>query len=387
MQITLSVNGRFHSFDVARELARRGQLRRLITSYPFFVARRWEIPRARAVCLPGIELTKRVVNRWSPWPAELLCAPYDAMAARLLPEDSDLVESWSGSSLLTIRRARALGVTSVVKRSSAHIVVQSELLQEEHARWGVKGNAVPPFIIERELREYEEADYILTSSAFIARTFRERGVDRRKILCLPLAVDTSAFHPGSTPHRGFRLLFCGAASLQKGIPYLLQAFAALRLPDAELWLVGGIGDDVRPLLERFGGPWLRCLGPVPHQQLAEVYRACDALCLPSIQDGFGTVVTQAMACGLPVIVSENVGAADALDPSTGMVVPVRDVDALGRAIVALYDDPERRRAMGRRAAERVRGAGSWSAYVEALLGLYGSFRRAGPCDLAGGTTH
>ena len=380
MRITLSVNGRFHSFDVARELSRRQQLCRLITSYPGFVARRWGLPPSQVRALPAIELLKRVAIRVFDAPGELLCAPYDLLASHLVPEESELVETWSGSSLHTLARARALGAVSVLKRSSAHIVTQRELLQEEYRRWGMEDRTpIPAFIVERELREYDEADYVLTSSRFIARTFRDRGVPPHKVLCLPLAVDTSSFRAAQRDDRTFRVLFCGAASLRKGVPYLLKAFASLALPDAELWFVGGIAAELRPLFARLGGPNVRVLGSVPHGSLPAIYQQCDVLCLPSIEEGFGTVVTQAMACGLPVIVSENVGAADALAgaPDAGCIVPIRDARALADAILGLYEDRVRCRAMGQRAAAALRrgdGCGSWSDYAERLLALYRSLR-------------
>ncbi len=370
MNITLSVNGRFHAFDVAHELHRRGLLHTLITSYPKRHTRRWSIPDDRTVALPLIEVAKRVIERAFGGPAELLAAPFDALASRLIPRDSHVVETWSGSSLWTIERARSLGIPSVLKRSSAHITVQSELLVEEYARWGASGTPVPSFIIERELAEYESADYILASSSYIARTLLERGVPRAKVLTIPLAVDTRQFAPAPMSHEGFRVVFCGSATLQKGIPYLLQAMKRLAGRGVELWFVGSVSPEVRGLFDQFGGPWIRELGRVAHHELPSLYGQCDVLCLPSIQEGFGTVVAQAMACGLPVIVSENVGAADLVDAEVGTIVPIRDVDALERSIQRLLEDRETCRAMGRAAERRVRRGSSWSDYVDRLVEVY-----------------
>jgi glycosyltransferase involved in cell wall biosynthesis len=373
MNITLTVNGRLHTFDVARQLDAKGHLRRLITSYPKFSPRKWGISSDKIVSLPAIEVLKRAAIK-AGMPGELLCAPFDLCTAQLVPDDSDVVESWSGSSLHTIRRAKKLGIPSVLKRSSAHIQTQNELLLEEHARWGGAAEPIPTFIIRRELAEYQEADFILASSSFIARTLRERGVPASKVLCLPLGVDVAQFRPMPQPHDAFRVVFAGAASLRKGVQYLLQAMAGLDTSRIELWLVGSVAPEIRKLVDELGSGWVHLKGHFPQQELPKVYGQCDALCLPSIEEGFGTVVAQAMACELPVIVSENVGAADLVDETCGRVVKVRDVLGLRAAIGELLDDPERARQMGRAARARLQDGHSWSDYADRLVELYGTLK-------------
>jgi len=92
------------------------------------------------------------------------------------------------------------------------------------------------------------------------------------------------------------------------------------------------------------------------------------LVLPSLADGFGMVVPQAMACGLPVIVTENVGAADIVtDGVDGYVVPIRDVAALKEKIRYLYEDPAARQRMSAAAVKKAGRHLSWDVYGDRLV--------------------
>ena len=122
-------------------------------------------------------------------------------------------------------------------------------------------------------------------------------------------------------------------------------------------------------------PPVRLLGHVQPEALAAEYEEADALVLPSIHDPWGLVVNEAMAAGLPVVVSSAAGAADDLvtDGWNGFVVPPFDAAALTRALETLAADPGLRLEMGRHSAERI-GEGfepqHWAAgMAEAVLAV------------------
>jgi glycosyltransferase involved in cell wall biosynthesis len=169
----------------------------------------------------------------------------------------------------------------------------------------------------------------------------------------------------------FRVLFVGYLTLLKGFRHLLTAWERLKLPGAELYLRGGTGDrPCRCILEDFRRrvEFTQDLdyGPVPYHEFS-------VLVLPSISEGFGLVVPEAMAAGLPVIVTENVGASDCVrEGIDGFVIPPADPEALAERIETLYRDRERLAEMGRAARAR---AAEYShetfrrRYVEAVGGL------------------
>jgi len=112
---------------------------------------------------------------------------------------------------------------------------------------------------------------------------------------------------------------------------------------------------------------VRFIGRVHQGDLAAVYNQASVFVLASIANGFGMVVPQAMACGLPVIVTENVGAADIVtDGVDGFVIPIRDVDSLKEKLLLLYREAGLRSEMGAAAAAKARTALSWDGYGDRL---------------------
>ena len=383
MRVSVSSGGKFHAFRLAEQMARRGWLRQLLTTYfsPRRNARGLEIPRERVRTNLFPELLARIPNRvpglrrgpWFYWKGEW----FDRWASRQL-EPCDVLFGWSGFSLKTIRRARELGALTVLVRGSAHIVVQKQLLEDEMRSFGYQANLVDSRIVEKELREYELADFISVPSQFARRSFLEQGLAEGKLLVWPLGVDIAQFQPAETPSPPghFRVLYVGEMSLRKGVPYLLEAFRRAALPGAELLLAGGVARHFAPFMRRLP-PATRHLGIVRYPRLQELYRSASVFVLPSVEDGFGMVVPEAMASGLPVIVSANAGTADAVRPGVcGFIVPARDPHALAECLVRLHSDPDLRLRMGREARQRALeftwdhfGAAA-AADLEAIQGRY-----------------
>jgi glycosyltransferase involved in cell wall biosynthesis len=161
------------------------------------------------------------------------------------------------------------------------------------------------------------------------------------------------------------VLFVGEVGLRKGVAYLLAAFEALDAP-ATLRLVGPV--DKR-FVRAIGGlpDGVEAVGVKTGQALAAEFRDADVFVLPSVEDGYGVVTTEAMAAGLPAIVSSNCGSADAVrEGVNGYVVPVRDAMALRERLEALLSDADLRRRMGGAAASSVQGW-SWEESGEAHL--------------------
>lgn len=404
MNVTISVAGRHHAFDLARELDRRGHLRRLITSYPTFAVRRHGVPPERVASLWLHEAAKRL---WERWPSALrpavdmrgrLSAWFDRASARRIPEDTDVFVGWSGGCERGLERARELGSLAVVERGSAHVDEQREILSRESELQGVGVRLPHPDVAERERREYERADVISVPSRFAATSFLERGFDPDRVLRVPYGVDVDLFRPaedagsgdGEAPGRDptppardadaghdeagapFRVIYAGRMSLQKGVHYLLEAFDGLELPDAELWLLGRRRPEIDPWFRRYRGAY-RHFGHVPQHELPRYYRRGSVFVLNSVHDGFGMVILQAMACGLPVVATEHTGGPDVLrDGEDGFVIPVRDPDALAERLRWCHAHRQRCREMGRSARERVVRSFRWSDYGARIAEAYRS---------------
>jgi glycosyltransferase involved in cell wall biosynthesis len=138
-----------------------------------------------------------------------------------------------------------------------------------------------------------------------------------------------------------------------------------------LSIAGYVQEDLKRVLPRLPKEHVNFLGPISQTELVERMSRSHALVLPSIEDGFGLVMAEAMACGCPVISSTNTGGSDLYtDGVEGFIVPIRDAKAIEDRMQMLADDPNLRREMGAAALRRVHSMGGWAEYGdrwEALL--------------------
>jgi len=146
------------------------------------------------------------------------------------------------------------------------------------------------------------------------------------------------------------VIFAGQLTQRKGISYLFRAIEKIKGPDLELVLAGREAGS--PEAFEFYRHVYRHLGDLSQAELAEAFRSSDVLVLPSLIEGMGLVVLQAMACGVPVIVTAN-GPGDLVrDGIDGFVIPIRDADAIADRIEVLRADKDLREEMGKAARER-----------------------------------
>ncbi|MBM3887269.1 glycosyltransferase family 4 protein, partial [Candidatus Dependentiae bacterium] len=152
-----------------------------------------------------------------------------------------------------------------------------------------------------------------------------------------------------------------------------EAWRRLKLDPnkTELLLVGNLQKDVRLLLERQSLPaGVRIIPGVSRNELKKLYESAHAFVLPSIQDGFGMVLGEAMASGLPVIASTNTGAPDILqNESEGMIFPAGNAEALAHCILQLYKDPKLCLNMSIKGQERIKDF-TWQRYGDMTIKTY-----------------
>jgi glycosyltransferase involved in cell wall biosynthesis len=275
----------------------------------------------------------------------------------------DVVIGWSSFSLFTFRKSS--NKVKVLVRDSAHIETQFEILNREFEKEGL----VHPnrnWWIERELEEYELADAIFVLSKFAYNSFIKRGIPARKLHILPLGIDTTTFR--NTTERQIelplRVIYFGSISLRKGIPYLLDAFEKIPKDIANLTFIGNIEPSMHNRIKQ-----LKNYNIIPrqkHQQLKATLQNYDIFVLPSCEDGFATVVPQALGCGLYPIVTENVGSSDLLlNENIGKVVPAFSSDGIIDSITEIAGRLNWFN-QNRKALTGLHQSWSWARYDEAL---------------------
>ena len=169
-----------------------------------------------------------------------------------------------------------------------------------------------PAMAERKHLERELADVLVLCSELQREIYLAEGLPAERLRVVPLWVDTNFWHPTAerkqpTSDRPLRVLHAGAVSLTKGIPYLLEALDQVEGAGVETTFVGPLEADMKPFLKKLKSQ-VRCLAYCPRPQLRELYWSHDVLVMSSLGDSFGFVAVEAMACGLPVIVTDRCGA-------------------------------------------------------------------------------
>ena len=370
MRVVQTVFGKFHHFHLARQLHERKMLVGIFSSYPSRKLRDQQIPMDMVHTFPYVHMVQLVAGRYalsnglargelSWW----LALTLDAHVAGRLPE-CDVFVGISGSGLKTGRLAQKRGGKYICDRGSSHIRYTDELLTEEFKRWGQEFEGVYPKHIMREEQEYDQADLITVPSEFAHRSYVEMGVPAEKLRRVAYGADLSRFSKvADPPADSFEVLCVGQVSFQKGIPYLLDAFQNFRHPRKRLTMVGGVLPEMEKFLKTRKLDGVEFVGAVPHAQLKGLMSRSHVVVFPSINDGFGMVIGEAMACGCPVISSENCGGKDLIqDGHEGYVVPIRDAAAITERLERLAQDPGLRETMGARSLERVVSIGGWDTY-------------------------
>jgi glycosyltransferase involved in cell wall biosynthesis len=288
------------------------------------------IERNLARALPPLGRISPAARMWA------ASTTFDAAAARRLPGAEHLI-AFNGTALNQLERARELGYGSraLVSANShfAHLLRRHEQAFRQYPierPWATH-------LLARNLREYEQAEQIQVSSRYVWDSFIEQGVPESRLARFPLTPDPRFLPAGNaTRSPSFDIVYVGSLTVHKGVPLLIDAFRRLPFPDMRLILVGGWGTrGMRRFVER------ACLedpriSARPGDPLARL-RSARLYVHPAYEDGFAYAPAEALACGVPVIVSEDTGMKELIqDPARGLVVPTGDLDVLTEAIESAY---------------------------------------------------
>ena len=334
--------------------------------------------RRHAVIFPllrkllAARLFKRVANDWN----HRLDRAYDAwVAQRVRKLKPDLVVCYENAALHTFKAARAIGAVCVLDAASVHYRAGRSWLED-----AVKGN--PAWVDDQKQQEIDLADAILTCSEFAAETYRTAGVAADKVFPVPLGTDLPDI-PLQVKGTGGRCRFVFVGSLRrlKGVDVLLDVCMELEREGvpAELALIGDVAEQ--DLADRaMKMPNVTHQPFMPQSRLfAEVARH-DCLVLPSRFDSFGMVVPEAMAVGVPAIVSDRVGAKCIIEqhPDAGWIFPC-EKEALKAQILQVVASRESLVFAGH-AARRAAQDYSWESYrrraMQTLQGIYLRFGKS-----------
>jgi alpha-maltose-1-phosphate synthase len=384
------------SVGVARAFARRGNLARFVTgvalgadswrgSVGSLLAGRWPVLHNRVLAdLPGkclrslgaVELGTRVVAT-ALEKSGVPVKPYDALfvahdaAVRVLswPRETTAVYAYEDAALWTFARARRRSVERIWDLPLPHYAAIETLWREEGQRWpdAVDG---PPHQEPLWKKRRKDGELALATQVSVASAFTKKSLERLDVqvpvVVTPYGFPTDQFRVRErSPSGPFTVLSVGTHDLRKGTPYLLEAWKRAAIPDAELHLVGPLR-LAKPFVDRYAGSF-RHDAHVAKSELGARYAAADLLAFPTLGDGFGLVIQEAMCCGTPVVTTPCGGGPECItDGVDGWIVPPRDIDALVERLRDCAANRDRVAAIGRAARARAE-RWTWRDAGEALV--------------------
>lgn len=271
----------------------------------------------------------------------------------------------------TIEAARRMGMVTTAISATCHARFNKEIMDQEREKHGLP--CMDTYCDEARVGRmegvYEHLDWIITWCDFVAQTYVEYGVPREKIRVLPVPLGfpspidvTKRASPGR-----LQVLYVAHTNLLKGLHYLLGAWEGYGLHKiGHLTVCGTIDRNTRRIIERQG--WhLHDVDFVGVVRAHPYYEQADVVVVPSLSEGFGYVAAEAMAYGIPVIVTEHCGNKTVVEEyETGFVVPVRSEEAIAEAMIRLYESPELRRHLGRN-GHKIAKEFTWQRYAQRLF--------------------
>ncbi|WP_158748069.1 glycosyltransferase family 4 protein [Acidobacterium sp. S8] len=290
---------------------------------------------------------------------------------------SDIFFGLASTSLYSGLKAKQRDSRYVLDRACPHVDFQQDLVREESAALGSMFREQPAWFRERQLREYEEADAILVPSDYTARTFPSEL--RSKLVKAPL-IGRCAIPSTIREKRNdvFTVGIVGGEPRRKGYLYLLRAWRKLALPNAKLLIRSSADFSQFPALAQLLKelPNVEIVYYVPN--ISDFYQRCDAFVLSSVDDGFGMALFEAMANGVPCIVTRNCGASELLTQGKdGIIVDARNDQQIADSLLRLYENEEERSYLAKNSSETARavaggGAVLYERAIQELLEKCGS---------------
>lgn len=295
---------------------------------------------------------------------------FDRHVARRLSQLSTLraVYAYDGGALASFQSAHARGLRSIYEHPIAYSRYARQLQQEEaelQPEW--RSTLLALHDSETKL-EHKDAELAAADVVIVANQFSRHSLSQAKHVGAPIhvvpygaPVPVDAIAPNES--KKLRVIFVGALTQAKGLSYLFEAIGRLG-SHVDFTLIGQrVRADIpsASLLGRY-----RWIPSLSHDALLAEIRRHDVLVLPSLHEGFGLVILEAMSQGVPVITTPNTAGPDVIDDQIdGFIVPVRSADAIHQRLELLVTDRGRLNTLKEAALTKAAKL-PWSLYRERI---------------------
>ena len=393
MKIIVSHIGKQHANALLLGLTKHGVLERFYTSIaankftpPQYFGKIWVekikkqqyqgISNDKIVHFPLIAFFKKIIKS-EYWGLKTSHKWFDKWVASIIKTvDFDILIGYENSNLWSFKVAKKRGKITVLDFTAVHHGFQNPVLTAATVYSNSKEVA---YISNQKEEALRYTDYIIALSTFAEKTLIDNGFPQNRIYKTYLGINQTVFTPKTTynfqkngendqnTEGPLELYFVGTLSYRKGLPFMMQLLNTLieRKFNVRLTLIGPVDDFEVPELD---APYFRYIPFLNHAELVKIHHELDVFIFPSNIDSWAQVVIEAMACGSPILVSENTGAKDAVAQGGGVVLPVGDLTAWVNAVEHFYNNRFLLKKVGEQAA-LVSKQYTWEAYHQQVFAV------------------
>ena len=375
LKYILSCSGKFHYFELAKVLYDKDKLKNIISGYPWFKLKNSGIPKKFVSSNGLIRMLRHPIIKSRQF--KKIDEHLNIINSKIIDNatckqidkntDADVLLSFAGVGRKSGKKAKENNKIYICDSTSAHIIEQNNLLAEEYNDIVKRKFQINPKVIESKIEEYRNANLILVPSNFVKKSFEKHNFKNIRVLNLNSSINN--FYPHKKIKRSaefFDIMFIGQLSLQKGLHYLIDAFKKFKHPKKRLHIIGHHSEDKEFFEKKMVHENIIHYGQMKQEEINTLANKCHVNVLPSIQDGWGLVVSQSSAAGCPNIVSENVGALDFVKKyKTGFSVPIKNSNSILEKFELLCDDKSLWKELSSNGIKHS-GESTWEEYIKKL---------------------
>lgn len=366
-QKTLCQLAKTVKFDLARQLSRRE-----VSEFPLFLVKDRPWRELTRLLLSRIDNQKILTDAIFHWELQ----DFDRWVALKNLTNSNVVYGYEYGCRATFEKAKEQGIARVYDVPSPEHDFSENTIHQEIANYTELDTPYRKYTrkrqalrTQRRIEEWNLADVVIANSEFTKKSYADAGLDVTKVQVVPYGappVCPEAQAGGNKNHQPVNFLWAGTFSIRKGAHYLLAAWKQIDAKaQAQLNVFGAM--SLPPALLTDIPDSIALSGTIPRSQLYQQYFQADILVFPTLCDGFGMVVTEAFAHGLPVITTDRAGAADLIrHGENGLIVPAGNTEALTEALQWCLSHRQELSKM-RQAALETAANWQWSDYRRTLV--------------------
>lgn len=301
---------------------------------------------------------------------DVLFSGHDFQVSRAIGDQTEAVYAYEDGAKLTFESAKRIGAASIYELPLGYYRAVAREINRGREQWPDLNRATysePHWKRLRKDAELELADVIVVASDWARESLSlSETASNKPVVLVPYGTPVEEIPPRSqAPSGPFTVLFAGQVGLRKGVPHLIEAWEKLKLSDARLLLAGSINlprEYVNEHAESFEYP-----GALPRAELLDLMATVDLFVFPSLAEGFGLVIGEAMASGVPVLTTMNTGGPRLItDDIEGWCVSAHEIEPLIERLEWAHKNRDQVFQMGQRARQRAE-QWTWADYRRKLI--------------------